>query len=581
MRALRAACALMLVVAGSAHAAQAGADGDALPISISATPATVWVGRPVTLAGNSVSTPTLDTITLNVRPTAGNSPAAVEFKLALDGGGDFSQSYSPSAPGTYEVLATAADGRGHARTSFEVQNPASASASTVGAIAQAAADAAAIVQQIKSQLLPLPANPAKDDLLQGIDELDQPMQQLLAQANQASKPLADLLQISSGLKLNDQLLAERDALLAELAAAEQAREHTKAVLNDIKNHRTTCDDLEVVVEGFKWTGVLLNFAVAKPSGAAMNFLRDLGAAVASQGAQMLGGGEGAQFGTSELVKSQGLFSKISYVADSLRDVGGRAHFEKLSLDANTIVSRVNDLAGQKAVQTMNKYCVIISGPVKAHMHAQFFHNGAKWWEYSFDLIARLTLHYQRDATGDQIPANGRLEGYGTNFKLWENSLTVQFPELMSSTVKKKVVLPPLSLPATASGALPLQYSSEGSVFSSLATPNAFFFQAAGLVAKDRLQLTIGDVRTDQSPSARVVVIMVPVLTAGIPIVVSYPLPYKDAHFVFERTSNNLFEIPLTTAGKVIRGQKHFENQRETADTKGEYSVDIQVCNPGC
>ena len=206
---------------------------------------------------------------------------------------------------------------------------------------------------------------------------------------------------------------------------------------------------------------------------------------------------------------------------------------------------------------------------------------SKWWEYSFDLIARLTLHYQRNATGEQIPANGRLEGYGTNFKLWENSLTVQFPELMSSTVKKKVVLPPLSFPATASGALPPQYSSEGSVFSSLATPNAFFFQAAGLVAKDRLQLTIGDVRTDQSPSARVVVIMVPVLTAGIPIVVSYPLPYKDAHFVFERTSNNLFEIPLTTAGKVIRGQKHFENQRETTDTKGEYSVDIQVCNPGC
>jgi hypothetical protein len=325
----------------------------------------------------------------------------------------------------------------------------------------------------------------------------------------------------------------------------------------------------------------LNFAVAKPSGAALNFLRDLGAALASEGVQMLGGSEGAQFATSELAKSQGLFSKVSYVANSLRDVDSVAHFEKLSLDANTIVSRVNDLAGQKAVQTMNKYCVVMSGPVKARMHAQFFQSGVKWWEYSFDLIGKLTLHYPRDASGDEIAANGRLEGYGTNFKLWENSLAVQFPELMSSTVQRKIVIPPLSFPATASGALPPQYSSEGSVFSSAATPNAFFFQAAGLISKDRLQLTVGEVRTDQSPSARVIVIMVPVLTAGLPVVVNYPLPYKDAHFVFERAADNLFEIPLTTTDKVIRGQKHFENQRQSEDTKGEYSVDIQVCNPGC
>jgi hypothetical protein len=137
------------------------------------------------------------------------------------------------------------------------------------------------------------------------------------------------------------------------------------------------------------------------------------------------------------------------------------------------------------------------------------------------------------------------------------------------------------LPATASGALPAQYSSEGSVFGSLVTPNAFFFQTTALIGKDKLLMTVGDVRTDQSPSTRVIAIMAPVLTSGLPVVATYTLPYKDAHFVFERASNNLFEIPLTTTDKVIRGQKHFENQRQSEDTKGEYSVDIQVCNPGC
>jgi hypothetical protein len=586
MRVFRAVSAVILLMVGSglcAAAEEGSANGDPLPITVSAKPSSVWVGRPVTVTGESVAAPKLDTVTITIRSTTAKQSAPVQIRISLDGGGKFTGTYTPTAAGTYEVDATAPDGHGHAQTTFVAQQAASPDSSTVGIIGQSAGDALSIVEQAKAQITPLPPNPAKDDLLKAIASLEPAMQQLAEESGKVAQPLSDLIRISGRLRLTDALQSERDTLLADLAAAEEARKRTREVLDNLKNRHTTCDDLEVVSEGFKWTGVLLNFAVGEPSGAAMNFARDMLAALATQGVQLVGGGEAAQFGTSEVIKSTDAASinTVTYYESAIKDFGKKTRVEYVNLDANTIVSRVNDLAGLAAAKTMAAYCVDISGPVRAHMHAQFFKNGNKWWEYSFDLFARLSLHYPRAATGDQIAVNGHLEGYGTNFTLWENGLTVQFPELMSSTVQRKFVIPPPAIPIPASGALPPQYSSEGSVFGALATPNAFFFQTTGRVSKDKLQFTVGAVRTDQNPKAQVVAILVPALTAGLPTWSSYALPYKDAHFVFERTSNNVFEIPLTTVGKTITGQRHFDDRRDNGDAKGEYSVDVKVCNPGC
>jgi hypothetical protein len=584
MKVVRAAYALTVLLLSSASyaAAQEAGDSDPLPITVGAKPTTVWVGRPVILSGDSVPTPTLSTVTITVTPASARTPTPVEFRLTLDGGGKFSKSYTPSVAGTYQVQALAPDGRGSAQTSFSVQDPAAPSASIVGAMAQAVGDAAQIVEAIAPRVDALPANPAKDELVKSIAAIRPQIQKLQTQANTAAKPMADVLRLSSQLKLSEALEAERDGLLRQLAAEEDAHQHTKEVLNDVKNHHTSCDDLEVVVEGFKWAGVLLNFA-ASPAGVAENFARDLVNALSSDGLQMVGASNATQFGTGEAIKSTGILNRVTFFEDAILDGGNKLRESRVNLDGNTLVSRVNDLAGEAANRTMAAYCVTISGPVKATMHAQFYLEGTKWWEYSFDLIAKVTLHYPRDASGDQIPVNGRMEGFGTNFKLWENALTIQYPRLMSSTVLKKFVILPPSIPPTAAvpGGLPAQYSTEGSVFSALATPNAFFFQTTGLISKDKLQITVGAVRTDQNPKARVVAILVPALTAGLPTLSVYELPYKDAHFVFERTADNVFEIPLTTVGKTVRGAQHFQNERRSENNRGNYSVDITVCNPGC
>jgi hypothetical protein len=110
-------------------------------------------------------------------------------------------------------------------------------------------------------------------------------------------------------------------------------------------------------------------------------------------------------------------------------------------------------------------------------------------------------------------------------------------------------------------------------------PSAFFFDCTGVVTKDRIDLVVGAARTDIDASATVVAFSVAVLSLSINSY-TYRLPYKNAHFIFERTAST-FDIPLATVGKTIRGKRHFENKRDAGTAKGEYSVDMEMCNPGC
>ena len=559
--------------------AQVPAEDEPVPVTVSATPTMVWVGKPVTLAGESAITPSLRTVTLTIRSENGTQAGPIVLHITPDESGAFRTSFTPSAAGNYTLQATAPDGKGHADTRFSAEDPASLGQESAQTLEDTAADAAAILQAGKQKIAALPPSPARDDAVRDLGEIDGEIATLRRDSVQADRALPAILRLSTRLKSNAKLDAERDALLAALDEARRSREHSRAVLQEMSGARTTCDNLEVVVEGFKWVSVLLNLASGKPSAVAGSFVKDLAAALVAQGAQAAGAGEATGFGAAEVVQDAGILQQETAVARII-DKGVVGNIEHVSLDAGTIVGALNRYLGKKAEQTMSQYCVQFTGPVKAHMHAQFFQDGIKWWEYSFDLTAQLTVHYPRDASGDVIPLRGRLEGFGHHFRLWEDALRVQYPKLMASAVQRKFLFMPVGLNG-GGDSLGAQYTAEGSVFGRIVTPNSFFFEVTGTATKDRLTLTIGASRADMDPQARVVVIMVPVLSAGWPAWTTYTLPFKNAHFVFERASDSDYEIPLTTIGKTIRGRKTFSNKREKPEARGEYTVDIQACNPGC
>ena len=120
---------------------------------------------------------------------------------------------------------------------------------------------------------------------------------------------------------------------------------------------------------------------------------------------------------------------------------------------------------------------------------------------------------------------------------------------------------------------------EGSVLGAAVTPSSFYFDVTGTATQDHLDIRIGPQHIDTKNSVKVIEVYLPVLSLSIGYAL-YSLPYKPVHFIFER-ANGYYPIPLTTQNKVIRGKQHFENKISGSVAQGEYSVDIEACNPDC
>ena len=101
----------------------------------------------------------------------------------------------------------------------------------------------------------------------------------------------------------------------------------------------------------------------------------------------------------------------------------------------------------------------------------------------------------------------------------------------------------------------------------------------GTATADQLNIEVGPPGHDTDAKARAIVLYAAVLSLSMGYEV-YSLPYKPVHFIFERAAGT-YPINLTTQNKVVRGKQHFYNTREGAGSMGEYSVDIEACNPDC
>jgi hypothetical protein len=539
-----------------------------LPVSVSVAPRVTVAGRTVTISGESVGTGQRSSVTIAVRGPAAARGAGAPKTVALDGASHYSYAFTDTrTAGTYTVQVTGPDGAGRADASFKVNDAASA-ASDVQSVVAAGDAAVRIATALRAQIDGIPPSPAKDEVLRKAGELDAKLQEFRRASPPGSEAIRTVVDVARQVTLDDKRDAEFHALLDALDKSREQVARTPAQEQSLRRQVATCDNLEVVVEGFKYVSFLLNLAAGSVSGIAGNFKGDLAGYLGGKGADAAGAQDVANYGSSAASKN------TAALVMALRDTGNK--IPTLSTAAGNAAGNASDLAGFVASHTMSNYCEIFTGPMTAHMKAQFFHENVKWWEYEFDLLGKVTVHYPKGATGSRIPVKGRLEGYAYGFKVWENALTVLYPNLMSSAVQKKIVIPPPEL-GKAGAKVGAEYI-EGSVVGA-AGLNAFFFEVTGTADKDRLTLQVGAARSDIDAKARVVALSLSPLSLSIAFN-AYSLPYKPAHFIFERAADS-YVIPIATVGKVIRGKKRFENERGGAEAKGQYRVDIEVCNPGC
>lgn len=572
----------------SALAADSGAnpDSEPFPITVSAKPATTLVGSVVELSGNTLALLNND-VMVTIAAQKSTPPQLAKLPALRSADGNFKVSYVPKVAGTYTVDAIAPDGRGHAFASFTVENPSQLSQPTAEGLDDLAQDADQILSISRQKLASIPPSPARDEAEQKLDAVTQQMGKFKESTKQLSGNLGEMIRDTANLPSqvpanatvggggsaagNAELTkaaADRQALIEVLGQASQIHQHrAQQQIQDLAKAQLTCDNLEVVTEGIKFAGAMFNF-MGTAAGIAKNFALDFAGAyvgdfVKSHSGSALGG----------FVAGQGVKNYDTLTRE------GAANAKTWRVDWANVVSFMNDLTGFLVDQVMDKYCEQFTGPVTAHMHATFADKGIKWWEYSFDVQGRLTLHYPKGASGGSVPLKGRIEGFAYNYKLWENALTVKFPKLMTSTIQERAYIPPASPSNIGAGAFDKLYDVEGSVLGNLVTPGSFFFEIHGTATADQLHIEIGPARSDTDAKTRVIVLYAAVLSLSVGYEI-YSLPYKPVHFIFERASG-AYPINLTTQNKVIHGKQHFENKMGNSEAMGEYTVDIEACNPEC
>jgi hypothetical protein len=587
MRLLLALLVASLTIATGKAAETPAATGDdgqiTYPITLKSSAPITLVRHEVTFTGNTVALLNND-VSLDIKASKASPPQATVLHATAGLDGKFTFHFTPTVSGQYTVVATAPDHRGTSTIQLRVVDPTSGPDNQD--LAQSISRLVKYVPQIFDEILVkfdnLPPSPAKDTLKRRMQAVIKQANDLELPANEVSNDLGLLLAAKWTIEDHPteaykRMQDDRDKVVRYLGEVENFETRSWDELKAIKQRALLCDDLEVVQEGINIVSNMLAFLTPTDK---ISVLRSyagdfVGNAVGSATSSATGS-DYAGFGAQEAVKQNGIAEAFLKKQDVL------------AKNASGFVGLLNDEIGLAVQVVVSESCVQFSGPVKAHMHAKFFHDGKMWWEYAFDVQGQLTLHYPKSASGGAVPLKGRLEGFANNYKVWEDSLAVMFPTLSAGTVQKHFQILPITANdntgvLTSDAAIFNRIRSvEGSTVGALTTPSSFFFEVTGTATESQLTVKLGPARRDTNDSATIVVLHLSVLTLY-PDVLVYPLPFKPVHFVFEKASPGNYTIPLKPDGQVIKGSQKFQNQRSSSngEAEGEYTAEINVCNPGC
>lgn len=562
VRTLAIACAMLaLTLAGPAFSQGSATATDVsevepMFISIEADPNPGWISDHVKLTGQTMGRDGQNTVTLVITPPDedGKPKDPTTLTTDVDANGIYLAVFEDTlTPGKYKVKVTAPDQRGTAEAEFDLLD-----APDVPDVVEVVEDIGRVAQDhidnVVAQIEDLPASPAKDEMKKKLADARARLAEFKSKLPETKAAIENLVTLSA---TEPDMAEARTRLIKSFTRGKQLVQRSQEELDRLRLRTVTCDNLEVVIEGLKWVSTMLDFFATSVLEVAKNFGKELLGFYASKASTAAGAPDLINFGATEAAKN----------VDSIA---------KRQLEIPTVIGLVTDAGVFAAQKVMEHYCQVFTGPVSGTMKAEFYTGSIMWWSYSFSVTGTVTVHYPKDVGPGRIPVKGRIEGYGHNFKMWENALTNLYPELMSSAVQTKRMIPPIE----AGPGINEKVESLGSVAATV-MPNSFFIAVEGSVDDDRITLQLGPARTDMTAKARVLaIILSPLVT--FPVFTSYELPFKEARFVFERaTKGQEMVLPIETTGKTMKAHEIFSDKKDGGEAKGEYSIDIKMCNPGC
>jgi hypothetical protein len=158
---------------------------------------------------------------------------------------------------------------------------------------------------------------------------------------------------------------------------------------------------------------------------------------------------------------------------------------------------------------------------------------------------------------------GELTGCATRFRSWDNALRVGWPQLMH-------------------GALLFRTAKEP--FGGGAACARFDLPVKATLTGDQIVLTLEPAaRKDYGePSTLVRYVVISPLAGGLPAQTSFTLPYKSAHFIWDRAlEGKPLKLRVMKQGRQLVVAKDLSASRGGERAKGEYSATVKACNPSC
>ncbi len=565
-------------------------DGDQAAVSVRVLPAgPVLAGSAVTIEGMAPLDAT-GVVALTVK-TPGGRQLPLSAKPAANG--DYRVDFSATdAAGQYEVSVRSPGGLSSGRASFEVviydevevlDEAVRKAKQEAQAIGQALAN---IEADVDGQIAKLPDNPAKDELKTKWQAIKPRMQQAVRDFGEIDAVLAPLKTFTDRdpalkplLRLPAQPLedwtkrsaAERERIVGQLAASRRAN--------------VTCEQLERVIEGFKFAAALAK-VLAEPLSLITDPLKDLATSVAPGI---------ATHAASPVLKRLNLaparFQKLTEVLvkvaepleNTVRHMAGQAEGKKKT--RQDLLSALNEGAGWLAGKVFDRYCERFSGPFDGNMFAEFFASkgGEKWWEYSIRFKGQLDLRYAKGSvTGAATMVNGEFTGQAVDFTLKEDAIRVGWPKLTAGAqLFKRAVVPQPWIFGAPRPEEPRGVEIDGKAAAVLVKPYSFMVPVQGEIVDDVLSLRIQNATHDYTASARVVYVIVSPLAATLgPRATAFELPYKEAGFFFLRVSKGEpVKLKIRRGAKSMSISDTIENRQGAGVAKGRYQLKLDLCNP--
>jgi len=565
------ACALALA-AGSILAPGA-ADAQKLekvptPIDVTAKPALVLVGGVVELSGASVVLQRRANVTLVVRNPQGKQ---LTLTAALDGNGRYSSKVQAQTLGTYQVVATAPDGKARAQTTFAVAAPVAFGEQAVTAARQLLATAQQNVGKLAAAAAKAPPSPPQQDLIGRLDELSGRLSGAPQQLDQLEVVIQDV----------DTIVGPHSATLPEFQpffdALGEVNERASGIADDLVERVrqievgiTDCDRLDMLGEALSFLGLALDL-VGKPIQVIGNLAADktFSARLSARDPALAANGDAKAVADNA----------VKHIATLMSGVEGWL---------SNIYSYVGDLAGLAAQKVFGVYCEKFEGPFEAKFHLEYRQGSATWLAYDVGLKGMLFLRYEKGSSPTQV--SGEFEGVAEFDGLRENFLLLE-PWAKPYTIARFVRSSPL---ATGGGLYLPEAGKLGRAALGMlrVNPSYFFVPVEGLLTGSSLALKFKPATQDYPDrvKGRVVYVLVEP-SLPIPEVAKVDVQYQGAGYILSRathkgrgSSGEPFPLQITVdaKNKVSRIDQTFNrHENEPGSFDLTWNLRLNACNPAC